>query len=170
MSIHPAGHVLRLERTHSVVSLFQQLFRLLEEDCSRTSLIAASLTLGHLFGTLILSTRASGARGTDIDERLDGSIELMRESINASLSVAELAASASLSHSHYATLFKRKTGYAVKDYFLRLKMQEACRLLDATTLPVKEIAIQLGYDDDLYFSRCFRRVMQMSPKHYRRQT
>jgi AraC-like DNA-binding protein len=167
LDIQRTHHVLHVNRARDALALSQQLIGLLEAGYPRNSLVAASLILGHLLGTFLLNGHNSGTLGSDIDERIDETIEVMQESVHSTLSVAELAAMAKLSPSHYATVFKRKTGYAVLDYFIRLKMQEACKLLDASKLSVKEIAIRLGYDDPLYFSRCFRRIMAMSPRNYR---
>ncbi|WP_375791535.1 helix-turn-helix transcriptional regulator [Microbulbifer hydrolyticus] len=46
-------------------------------------------------------------------------------------------------------------------------IEHACDLLDCTDLSVGEIAFQLGYDDPLYFSRVFKRVIGLSPSSYR---
>ena len=77
------------------------------------------------------------------------------------------ARDANLSSSHLAAVFKKRTGFTVLDFFIRLKIQRACFLLDTTDQSVKAIAADLGFDDPLYFSRCFRRVHDSSPTQYR---
>jgi AraC-like DNA-binding protein len=52
-------------------------------------------------------------------------------------------------------------------YVMLLRMREARRLLVETDLSIAEIALQTGFDDPLYFSRCFRRMTGMPPSHYR---
>jgi transcriptional regulator GlxA family with amidase domain len=93
----------------------------------------------------------------------------MKAHLSRPLRVATLAAMANRSESHYATLFCRQTGYPPIDYFIRLRIQRACQLLDSTTLSVKQVAAGAGYGDPLYFSRVFRTVMDMSPSQYRMQ-
>ena len=68
---------------------------------------------------------------------------------------------------HYSDLFRRQTGYPPKDHFLRLKIQRACQLLDTTELRVVEVAEALGWSDAFYFSRCFRKIIGISPRAYR---
>jgi len=80
--------------------------------------------------------------------------------LNKPVQVATLAVLANMSSSHYTAMFKRQTGCAPIDYFIRLRMRHACHLLDATMLSVKEIAAALGYDDPFYFSRMFKSVNQ----------
>jgi AraC-like DNA-binding protein len=73
------------------------------------------------------------------------------------------------SRSHFQRQFKRATGYAPNDYFLRLKIRKACGLLAASNLRIGEIAEQVGIADPYYFSRQFRRVTGASPRAYRAQ-
>lgn len=46
---------------------------------------------------------------------------------------------------------------------------EAKKLLHLTTKPIKEIATQLHFEDEYYFSRYFKKAVGSSPKHYRDQ-
>ena len=46
-------------------------------------------------------------------------------------------------------------------------IQEAQRELVYTSLPIKQLASELGFDDDAYFSRFFRKHTGVSPKAYR---
>lgn len=73
-----------------------------------------------------------------------------------------------LSYKHLAAVFKKEKGMTMQQYHTTLRMNEACRLLRSTLLPVGEIASQLGYQDMLYFSRCFRSFNGSSPTEYRR--
>ena len=62
---------------------------------------------------------------------------------------------------------KKKTGYAPIDYFIRLKIQKACELLETTDQQVGEMGYSLGYPDIDYFSRLFKKVVGLSPRQYR---
>ena len=99
--------------------------------------------------------------------RVEQSIVYMRQNLNRPLQVATLAAMAKISPSHFFALFKRRTGCAPMDYFTRLRMERARRLLDATTLSVKEVAAAMGYEDQFYFSRVFKSVTSLAPTEYR---
>lgn len=99
--------------------------------------------------------------------KIGDSITYMVQHLSQPLQVATLAALVNISPSHYFALFKRRTGRAPMDYFTRLRMEEARRLLDTTTASVKEVAAALGYDDPFYFSRVFKSVNQLAPSNYR---
>jgi YesN/AraC family two-component response regulator len=49
-----------------------------------------------------------------------------------------------------------------------LRIRYACRLLDTTTLTVREVGYRVGYEDPYYFSRMFRKLMGLSPRQYRK--
>lgn len=100
-------------------------------------------------------------------QKVERSIAYMEEHLNQPLQVATLAALANVSSSHFFALFKQRTGCPPMDYFTRLRMRQACRLLDTTTASVKEVAAAMGYDDPFYFSRVFKSLLAVAPLHYR---
>jgi len=53
-------------------------------------------------------------------------------------------------------------------YLLELRMREACRLLAETNRPVRQIAGEVGFADELYFSRRFHIEQGLPPREYRR--
>lgn len=122
---------------------------------SATTARPANVTNGH-------------AASTDAEQKVARAIGLMRGCLNQSLAVNQLARMANISPSHFFAVFKKQTGFAPLDYFIRLRMQRACELLDATELAVKEVANELGYEDPYYFSRLFKSVSQVAPTEYRR--
>lgn len=147
--------------------LYEALIAQLSRGYAAAILLDASLTLGRLVARLGLDAARPDGGGVSAAKRIERSLTLMEQNVEGRIRVADLAARANMSASHFAALFKRKTGFAVLDYFVRLKMQRAGYLLDSTALPIKIIAAELGFDDPLYFSRCFRRVHNCSPSAYR---
>lgn len=111
----------------------------------------------------------SQSLASEIAERIERSIAYMVEHLDKPLQVSTLAAQASVSPSHYFALFKRQTGTAPIDYFIRLRMNHARELLASTGSSVKEVAATMGYDDPFYFSRVFKSVHQVAPVEYRRR-
>jgi AraC-like DNA-binding protein len=104
---------------------------------------------------------------SEVVRKIEQSIAYMLRHLDEPLQVAMLAARANISPSHFFALFKRQIGCAPIDYFIRLRMQHACHLLDETMLSVKEVAATLGYDDPFYFSRIFKSVNHVAPSEYR---
>lgn len=73
-----------------------------------------------------------------------------------------------LSYKHMAAVFKKERGLSMQQYHTKIRMNTACRLLKSTLMPVAEIAVQVGYGDALYFSRCFHAAVGISPMLYRK--
>jgi len=102
------------------------------------------------------------------EERVAASIAWMKGHLAEPLRLAELASYSGLSVPHYTVLFRRQTGFSPIEWFNRLRIQWSCELLDTTQLSVAEIARQTGFSDPFYFTRCFRRVVGVPPRKYRR--
>jgi AraC-like DNA-binding protein len=92
----------------------------------------------------------------------------MQAHICQPLALGEIAREAGLSVSHFCALFRTQIGVTPMDYFIKLKLQKARRLLVNSALTVQEVAQQVGYGDRYYFSRLFRKLHGVPPMAYRR--
>jgi AraC-like DNA-binding protein len=75
--------------------------------------------------------------------------------------------SRALAQKTFAALFKRETGITPHQYWLSWKISQAKSLLSGSRKSVKEIAAELGFQDEFYFSRLFKRKEGVSPKAFR---
>lgn len=74
-------------------------------------------------------------------------------------------------HPNYLTrVFHEKYGTSPKQYLMDLKLKKARRLLTTTDLPIVVIASSLGFEDQLAFSRTFKKELNVSPSEYRKQS
>jgi len=150
-----------------LAALFDEVIDILEHGYTLPHLLYASRSLAHLLGLMVWHRQQKWQPDPEPRQNMAQSIAYMKRHLNKPLKVSNLAAMANLSSSHYSALFKRHTGYAPIDYFMRLRLHQACQLLDNTDLNVKEIAAALGYDDPFYFSRIFKALNDISPSEYR---
>jgi AraC-like DNA-binding protein len=93
----------------------------------------------------------------------------MLENLTKKLKLEDIAGETSLSTSHFSRLFVNRTGHSPIDYFIQLKIQRACRLIDNSVWSIADVSREMGFDDQFYFSRVFRKVMGMSPNDYRKR-
>ena len=61
----------------------------------------------------------------------------------------------------------KKIGISPQEYLLSLKMEKACNLLTNLQLSIGDVARQVGYEDQLTFSKIFKKSKGVSPKLYR---
>lgn len=74
-------------------------------------------------------------------------------------------------HPNYLTrIFHETYGISPKQYIMDLKLKKARRLLTTTELSVSVIASSLGFDDQLAFSKVFKKEYSVSPTEYRKQS
>ncbi|MEM8668588.1 MAG: AraC family transcriptional regulator [Planctomycetota bacterium] len=85
------------------------------------------------------------------------------------LSTSDLADMAGLSVSHFERRFRRAFGVSPRQYLVRIRVENAARLLRETDRSVLQIALDCGFYDHAHFSRSFRKIMQSSPSEYRRR-
>ncbi len=150
-------------------SLFEDVLEGLEHGFTLTHLIYAAHSLSHLMGLVLRHKEEFGYGEADVQERVAKCIEFMKGHLREPLTVATLAALVSLSRSHFTTTFRRVTGYAPLSYLNHLRMQRAVQLLNTTNLSIKQIGEQLGFTDQFYFSRAFRKMHNHSPSEHRQR-
>jgi AraC family transcriptional regulator, arabinose operon regulatory protein len=151
-----------------LLALFEELLDIVEHGYTTLQLLYASQTMAHLLAMMIRDWRSGTAKQPSSQQKINRTIEFMKQHLHQSLMLDALAGVANLSRSQYTALFKQQTGFAPMDYFTRLRMHFACQLLDTTELSVKSVAGHLGFDDPLYFSRVFRAVNEKTPTQYRK--
>ncbi|MCQ4086335.1 helix-turn-helix domain-containing protein [Saccharibacillus sp. JS10] len=81
------------------------------------------------------------------------------------LSVSEMAALVGISVNHFIRLFKSETGLTPTQYVLNLRMKKARQLLFSTD-KIKTVARSVGYRDEHYFSRAFKKAEGVAPAFY----
>lgn len=93
----------------------------------------------------------------------------MRDDVRGELSLAELAQSVNLSVWRLSHIFKSDVGMPPIRYLRLLRMEKAKHLLESSFLSVKEIAYQVGLNDESHFVRDFKTTYGSSPALYRSQ-
>ena len=67
----------------------------------------------------------------------------------------------------FAKRFSADTGISPRKFFERILAEHAVRLLTGTDRSVKEIAAEMGFDNEYYFSRFFKRHLGLPPGEFR---
>ncbi len=81
--------------------------------------------------------------------------------------LALLAKKINRSESQMLRIFRRDFGTSPLAFLYEKKLEMAMNLLRNTDLPVKSVAAKLGFADEFYFSRVFRKKCGKSPREYR---
>lgn len=89
--------------------------------------------------------------------------------LEGDLSVSELAALTGQGRAEFSAEFRRRFGIPPKQYISTRRLSRAKVLLLRTSAPVKEVAAETGYPNELFFYRIFRKYTGMTPGEYRRR-
>lgn len=95
--------------------------------------------------------------------------QLLRHHYKTVKKPSEYAAQMNITASYLNDTVKTVTGFSVTYYIQQELMREAQRLLYHSDFSVKEIADQLGFEDEKYFNRLFSKVMGVSPGGFRKK-
>ncbi len=153
----------------SVTKLVEKICRELTETCrEQGSRAMAFAYLIELIVTLSRCYRTNNPAKYQEITRLAQVFSYMEQNRSRQLSLPELLEHTYMSYSTLNRAFRLATGCSPIEYHLRLRIKDACRLLENSPLPITEVAYQCGFEDSNYFSRQFRKILRMSPRSYRK--
>ncbi len=160
--------VMRVGEDLQVSRLFNEIMACLERGFGFVEMLRASQSLAHLLALLVGRRYEQNQEAATGVEKVAQAIVFMSEHLDQTLKVGALAAFCNLSAAHFTVVFKQETGCSPRDYLNLLRIHRACEWLQGTSLPMKEIAARLGYQDPFHFSRRFKEFQGVSPTEYRR--
>lgn len=150
------------------VKIWNRIYDILSMGYSSDNMMHASLRLYHMVETFRYPQKHTQQAGMDSNDRIaKNTMYYMEANIEKRLTLEKMAGINNLSPSRFSMLFRMSTGMSPVDYFIHLKMRKACQLLHTTELLIKEVASMIGYDDPYYFSRIFKKSINISPEKYR---
>jgi AraC-like DNA-binding protein len=168
--IHLPGRLSRHQELGAAVTLLAN--ELLEH---RPGSHAAAMALLDLLLIQVLRTWHDQQPGSAwsvalTDPVVGAALRHMHNSPDRPWSVAHLATLAGLSRAAFAKRFKDLVGEAPLTYLTRWRMTLAAQLLEASDLPLAEVAARIGYSTEYSFAAAFKREYGISPGRFRRAT
>jgi two-component system response regulator YesN len=94
-------------------------------------------------------------------------LEYINGHFHEDITIMGLSNRFNLNPSYISQLFRKELDKTFTEYLTGLRMNRASELLRTTSIPINEIADQVGYNDYFYFSKMFKKVMGSSPRAYR---
>lgn len=149
-----------------LIAGFEQLLEVGQTGYNESRYIASCAHLKHLL-IMMADLDAQQRRHSQQEFDLLAIQDYMRAKLSGRITLEELARYSDISKSHLVERYKALTGYPPVKHFTHMKMEAACALLDSSSQSIKQVAVVLGYDDPLYFSRLFKKVVGVSPSVYR---
>lgn len=126
--------------------------------------------LHHLLGQLYMLVKQQSIPLDDQAEAIINKAKiLLRNSIDADLSISEVARELGVSYSWFRKTFKTYTGIAPGQYLQQLRIERAKFLLLNQSKSVKSIAYDLNFTSAFHFSAVFKAKTGLSPVQYQKK-
>ena len=123
--------------------------------------------LFHLWAILCAHGERLESEGRRFSE-LRGVMEYIDREYASHLTLADLAAVAHMSESHFCRSFSAVIHRTPFSYLQQVRIQKSCQYLKNSDLPVSRVAALCGFNDLSYFARRFRQQIGCTPSQYRR--
>jgi len=102
------------------------------------------------------------------DKMMDKAVAFIKAHLSENISINQMSETLGLSRTRLYSDFKRIADLTPADFVLKIKMQEACNLLENTDLTASEISYKLGYCNPNHFNRQFKSIYNATPISWRK--
>jgi AraC family transcriptional regulator len=96
-------------------------------------------------------------------------LDYIQEHLASNITLNDLANVAGLNRTLFIQHFKASLKATPHQYLIQTRIRQARRLISSSKLPFVDIALRCGFADQAHFSRCFRKVVGVTPSAYRWQ-
>lgn len=111
----------------------------------------------------LVDNAKSSIRGEKIVSKI---IDYLNNRIDSSVNLDDIAKELYFSKTYIKSVFKKYTGSSIIQYYNKIKIDEAKRLISLKTNSFTEISAKLGFSSVNYFTRLFKTVTDMTPSEY----
>ncbi len=168
--LSPEKPIYHVGYSNEIISLFEEAYQTAQEEAAYVQQTLAGI-VNHLIGVMYSLERNIILNKDSIHVDMINKARLrIRESLEASLTIQEIAQDLGISYSSFRKLFKEHTGFAPAMYQQNLRLQRAKELLSTTDESIKEIAYRLNFESPDYFSSKFKSQTGMKPSEFRNMT
>ncbi|MCM1991740.1 helix-turn-helix domain-containing protein [Oceanirhabdus seepicola] len=135
------------------------------ENCSSMNdLIALS---DKMLKEYVKSVRKYGI--TKLHPAIQKALKIINKNLNENLNLNEISSKVHLHPNYFSSLFKKEMGITFQKYILKLRIQEAKRLLDYSDYSILDIALYLGFKNQSHFTSIFKTYEGCTPKAYKKK-
>jgi AraC-like DNA-binding protein len=162
----PGNPTIRIGFDDTLLNLFIEIINTTKEERAGYQPLISGMVL-HILGHIYSATQQDKFEGQDTAQLVNKARLLFRSGIEQNISPTDVANELQISYSRFRKLFKEYTGLAPGQFQIQLKIHKAKELLLNPGKSIKEIAYELNFETNFYFSKLFKEKTGMSPVEYR---
>jgi AraC-like DNA-binding protein len=110
----------------------------------------------------------TASRSKETENRINKVCQFIQDHAAENITVAQASEMVHLSKSAFCKFFKRTMRTNFSDYVNDIRIANACYLLSETDKPVREIAMETGFESLTYFNRIFMKKKTRTPSAFRK--
>ena len=104
---------------------------------------------------------------TNYREDINNVIQFIKSNYRKKITIKMISKYVNLNESYICRVFKNETGKSIMNYLNEIRMEKAAALIKGKDIPFKNIACQVGIDDQFYFNKVFRKYFGVSPTDFK---
>jgi AraC-like DNA-binding protein len=129
--------------------------------------LAASETT-RLIAAILALDRMKPGKESHFEQKIHEARCLLEEHHQTEVDMETIAEKLNISYSYFRKLFRDMVGLTPHQYLLQVRISKAKEMLESQNLSVKEISAAVGFLDELYFSRLFKKKTGVAPSRWGR--
>ena len=128
--------------------------------------------IGHLYLFLdyfMRSTVSTVVKGSTKlqDYYIKEAITYIEQNFQNDISVVDIANRLGINRSYFGKIFKQTLKQTPQEFLINYRMIKATELLRLTKMSIGDISKTVGYENQLHFSRAFKKIYNISPREWR---
>ena len=165
--LSPTKPIYHVGFSDEIVELYKKAYDTAIEEAANAQQVLAGL-VNHIIGVMYsLERNIELNRNQAHVDMVNRARLVIREHLESSLTIQQVAEDLGVSYSNFRKLFKEYTGISPATYQQDLRLQRAKELLSTTDMSVKEIAYRLNFESPDYFSAKFKAKTGRRPSELR---
>ena len=159
--------ILSVPVTSEMEALWREFLIASKSEKNFKNIFRAHQVLRQILLPFLMLPETSRRKTAENSERFDEVLQYIGKHYMDSLQTPELAKMVHMNRNNFSMAFRKEFGVSPKEHLTNTRIANAKKLLLTTSLTIKEIALQCGFHDDLFFYRIFKKHIGMTPIHYR---
>lgn len=150
----------------NIVKLLFELADLYSNPKYAYTLNSLSLTYKFLYSILKLEHYKSMTNSKET--KAEQCMEYINEHCCSNVTIEMLCKRFNVSPTHLRRIFKKASGLTIVDFINKRRIEASVALLEKTDMQIVDIAYTVGYESQNYYTRVFKKLMDITPNEYRK--
>ena len=164
----PVPRLISVQDPANVCACFERILSAEENKENSTSVLRQKAAILELIAFLM--EQRDEEKSVTTPSVLQTSLDYIEHHLQEHLTIEELSQIEGLSTDQYTKAFRTETGVSPGRYIRQKRLDLAKISLLKEDQSIKEIASQIGYQDESYFTRSFKKYVGKTPREYRKET